>query len=103
MRLSAHYYDVVKIDLIEAKDWYRNQKPGLEKNFAFEVKSCIQKIQKDPLIYEIKYRNVRTAFTAIFPYAVHFFIDELKQQIVIIAIIHQSRNPSLPLDRSLNE
>ena len=100
MALSLHYYDVVKTDLIEAKDWYKNQKPGLEKNLANEVKNCIHRIQKDPLIYEIKYRNVRTAFTAIFPYAMHFYLDEIKRQIVIIAIIHQSRNPALSYGRN---
>jgi plasmid stabilization system protein ParE len=103
MVLSLHYYDIVKLDLIEAKDWYKNQKPGLEKNFAQEVKNCIHRIQKNPLIYEVKYKNVRTAFTAIFPYAVHFYINESKQQIVIIAIIHQSRDPALSYNRAKNE
>jgi plasmid stabilization system protein ParE len=68
-------------------------KTGLEKNFASEVKRCILRLQKNPIAYEVKYRNVRTAFTEIFPYAVHFYID--KKRIVIIAIIHQSRNPTL--------
>ncbi|MFI5139463.1 MAG: type II toxin-antitoxin system RelE/ParE family toxin [Sphingobacteriales bacterium] len=99
MALSLHYYDAVKIDLIEAKSWYKNQKAGLEKDFAREVKACLQRLQKNPLHYEIKYRHVRTAFTAIFPYAIHFYIDDTKQQIVIIAIIHQSRNPALPYNR----
>lgn len=69
------YFDDVRWDISEAKDWYKNQKPGLEKDFAREVKKTILRLQKNPIGYEIKYRNVRTAFTDIFPYAVHFYID----------------------------
>jgi plasmid stabilization system protein ParE len=75
----------------------------LDKEFASEVKKCIQRVQKNPLSYEVKYRNVRTAFTEVFPYAVHFYINEAKNQIVIIAIIHQRRDPLLPYDRSVDE
>ena len=103
MAFSLSYYDVVKTDIIEAKDWYKNQRAGLEKIFALEVKNCIYRLQKNPLNYEIKYKNVRTAFTAIFSYAIHFYIDEHKQQIVIIAVIHQSRNPDLPYDRDRDD
>lgn len=101
MALSLHYLDVVKSDIHEAKDWYKKQKPGLQKEFALEVKKCIHRLQKNPLHYEVKYRNVRTAFTEVFPYAVHFYIDEPAHRIVIIAIIHQSRDPLLSYGRSL--
>jgi len=101
MALTLHYFDAVKLDIIDAKSWYKSQKAGLEKDFAREVKKCILRLQKTPLGYEIKYRNVRTAFTEVFPYAIHFYIDEAKKQIVIIAIIHQSRNPSLSYNRSV--
>jgi len=75
----------------------------LDKEFAKEVKKCIQRLQKNPLGYEVKYRNVRTAFTEVFPYAVHFYINQADKQIVIIAIIHPSRNPTLSYSRSVNE
>ncbi|TSD66968.1 plasmid stabilization system [Inquilinus sp. KBS0705] len=100
MAFTIHYLDVVKTDIKEAKVWYKNQKVGLDKYFALEVKKCIFRLQKNPLGYEVKYKNVRTAFTEVFPYAVHFYIDEDAQHVVIIAIIHQRRNPSLPYNRS---
>ncbi|MGZ3756644.1 MAG: type II toxin-antitoxin system RelE/ParE family toxin [Mucilaginibacter sp.] len=103
MALTLHYLEVVKLDIREAKDWYKHQGSGLDKKFATEVKRCIQRLQKNPLGYEVKYKNVRTAFTEIFPYAVHFFIDESNKQIVVIAVIHQSRNPALSYSRSINQ
>lgn len=92
---SIHYFDIVKYDIKEAKDWYRHQKTGFEKEFFKEVKKNILKLKTNPLGYEAKYKNIRTAFTDIFPFAIHFYIDKPAQQLVIIAIIHQSRQPLL--------
>ncbi len=102
MVFNLDYLDVVKSDICEAKDWYKNQKTGLDRDFAREVKKSILRLQKNPLNYEVKYRNVRTAFTEVFPYAVHFYFDQAARQIVIIAIIHQSRDPLSSYNRSLN-
>jgi plasmid stabilization system protein ParE len=87
------YYDEVILDIRDAKKWYFEQQKGLEKRFAEDVKKCISRIQKNPLHYEIRYRQVRLAHCAIFPYAIHFYIDQLSNQLVIIAIVHQHRHP----------
>lgn len=49
MAYSLHYLDIVKADLIEAKDWYKNQQPGLDKQFTREVSGCISRLQKTRL------------------------------------------------------
>lgn len=49
MALSLYYYNVVKTDIIEAKEWYKNQQASLEKKFAIEVKNCLNRLQKNPL------------------------------------------------------
>jgi plasmid stabilization system protein ParE len=46
-----------------------------------------------PLAFQIKYKNVRTVLIAQFPYHIHFIIDDVNAQIVILAIIHAYRNP----------
>jgi plasmid stabilization system protein ParE len=102
MKYSLSYFGIVKADLIEAREWYKNQKSGLDKEFEREVKQSINRLQKNPLGYEIKYNNIRTAFTDVFPYAIHFLVDQPGRKIVIIAIVHQTRNPFLGIDRSRN-
>lgn len=99
MKYSIHFFDEVKFDIQEAKEWYKNQKLGLEKRFAREVKKSILRVQKNPKAYELKYKNVRSAFTNVFPYSIHFLIDDALNQIVIVAILHQSRNPNIQRDR----
>ena len=99
MGYSIHYFDEVKFDIQEAKFWYKDQKAGLEKRFAQEIKKTLVRIQNNPKGYEIKYKDIRSAFTDVFPYAIHFFIDDEHKRIVIIAIVHQYRNPKLQQSR----
>jgi len=47
----------------------------------------------NPFGFEIKYKGVRTYQLNQFPFHIHYFIDEVNKQIVILAIIHAYRNP----------
>ena len=59
MNWRLAYYDYVKQDVREAKNWYFKQQPGLEKRFAEDVKQTLDRMKLNPRHYEIKYRNVR--------------------------------------------
>jgi plasmid stabilization system protein ParE len=99
MAWKLAYYDEARLDVRNAKKWYHKQQKGLEKRFADDVKLCIKRLQKNPLHYEVRYRHVRIAYCEIFPYAIHFYIDEAAKQLVIIAIVHQHRHPSITKKR----
>ena len=99
MAWKLYYYDEVAVDVADAKKWYRKQQKYLDKRFAEDVKISLDRLQKNPPNYEIKYRNVRNAYCDIFPYAVHFYADELIKRIEIIAIVHQHRDPEYPSNR----
>ena len=93
------YLKIVEDDIAEAKRWYAEQQAGLDARFAADVKETVKKILDMPSAYAVRYRNVRIARTKVFPYNVHFYVDEEKSQIVIIGIIHNKRNDALFLDR----
>jgi len=93
------YFDEAKRDVKEAKAWYRKQQKGLEKRFADAVKNVILHLKERPSVYGVRYKNVRIAHAEVFPYAIHFYIDEPNKMIVIIAVLHNSRNPDLPFRR----
>jgi len=93
------YLDEVENDITEAKRWYVEQQAGLDVRFAAAVKETITNIVKMPSSYSLRYKNVRIAHTKVFPYNVHFYVDEEKAQVVIIGIIHNKRNNALFLDR----
>ena len=93
------YLDEVENDIDEAKRWYYEQQTGLDVRFAAAVKETFTSIVTMPSAYAVRYRNVRIAHTKVFPYNVHFYIDEEKAQVVIIGIVHNKRSNALFLDR----
>ena len=94
------YLDEVENDINQAKQWYAEQQNDLDVQFVTSVKKTLSAIIKMPSAFAVRYRNVRIAHTKVFPYNVHFYIDETKSHIVIIGIVHNKRKNSLFLDRS---
>ena len=80
----------VKNDILQAKDWYKNQQKGLEKRFAIEVKNTLIYLVNNPLLFQIKYKTVRIAYTEVFPYSVHYHLDEIEKSIKILGVFHTS-------------
>jgi hypothetical protein len=54
-------------------------------------KNILQKLQFG---FQIKYKVVRTLLLKQFPYHIHYLIDDAKQQIIILAVIHAYKNPA---------
>jgi|SRR6476659_3577116 hypothetical protein len=81
------------LDAKEALDWYNLQQENLGERFKIELNFTIEKISKSPLNYQIKYGTIRTANFKVFPFAIHFELDEKASLIRIISIFHFSRKP----------
>lgn len=92
MKFDIVYLSDAQIDIQNAKKWYKSQQVGLEKRFANEVKKAIQFINTDPFLFEVKYRNTRIVFTKIFPFGIHYMIDQVQNRIVILAVLHTSKD-----------
>jgi plasmid stabilization system protein ParE len=91
-------YDLIvrpeaEAELAEAFNWYEQKIDGLGSRFLISVDAAINSIQRDPLQYPIIYKNVHRALTRRFPYQIFFIVDDL--QIVVIAVFHGMRNPSV--------
>lgn len=96
---NSQYFDQVFTDVQEAKIWYKEQKDGLEVEFALAIETAIQKVLKMPTSYSPRYKNVRIAHPKIFPYNIHFYIDEVNQTVIFIAIVHNKREPKFAMNR----
>lgn len=66
---------------------------ALAKRFRSEVKRKLKLIKEIPRIYTLRYGEVRFALLDVFPYAIHFSINEEKQIVQIHAILCQFENP----------
>lgn len=82
-----------KEDVREAAKWYNKQQEGLGKRFASEVREKVHFIRQNPKASQVRYDGVRTAVLNVFPFMVHFTIDEKNKVIIVSAVLHTSRNP----------
>ena len=95
MRYKLSYFKDVADDISVAKKWYNEQLPGLEKRFSKDIKKAITRLKSTPFIHAVRYRQIRIAHPEVFPFGIHYYVDEGKKRIVIIGIIHNSRNSEL--------
>jgi len=91
MTYILQYFDEVEIDVSDAKNWYKEQKVGLEIEFANAIEKALKHVVKAPKTYAIRYKKVRIAHPKKFPYNNHFYINNPNSTVVTTAIIHNKR------------
>lgn len=83
----------VKSDILLAVNYYKQINPKLAKKLLFRIRETKASILRSPYGFQVKYKDVRTLLLKQFPYHIHYQIDELKGQIVILAFIHSYQKP----------
>ena len=86
---------LAKEDIREAARWYNDQSPGLGKKFTEEVRNIVRYIKQNPQACSIRYNQVRTAVLKVFPFMVHYTIEESNRTIIVSAVLHTSRDPEV--------
>ena len=99
MVYALKYFDEVETDILEAVLWYREQNNGLEIKFINAIEIAINSILKHPKNYTIRYKNVRIAHPKIFPFNINYYLDDVYNTVVVIAIVHNKRNPAITKKR----
>jgi hypothetical protein len=67
---------LAKQDIKEAAHWYNERQRGLGRRFTQQVRQKVNFIRQNPKAVAKRYDNVRTAILDVFPYMVHFVLDE---------------------------
>lgn len=86
-----------KLDIEEAWLWYEEIRTGLGEDFLLSLEATLNQLKRQPLLYEIKYKEVRVCLLKRFPYKVIYFLDNDK--IIVLAVFHGHRNPETWKDR----
>ncbi len=86
---------LAKEDVREAAKWHNKKSQGLGKKFTAEVREKVRFIRQNSTASNVRYDDVHTAVLNIFPYMVHYTIDEPNKTAVVFAILHTSRDPEL--------
>lgn len=86
---------LAKQDVREAALWYNKKSQGLDKRFTAEVREKVRLISQNPTAFNVRYDDVHTAALNVFPYMVHYTIDEVNKTDIVSAVLHTSRDPEL--------
>ena len=79
-------------DITGAFRWYQSQRTGLGVQFLAQLRAAYERILDGPLKYQDLRSGIRRALLRRFPYAVYFALDA--EIIVVIAVLHVSRDPA---------
>ena len=93
MSLQVVFRRTARTEFDEAADWYENQKEGLGNDFVSTVELVLNTIAEQPDRYPVILGDVREALLSRFPFGVYYRLKPY--QIVIIAVFHASRDPSV--------
>ncbi len=76
---------------MEAYDWYEGQSAGLGREFLRATEAVFAAVRRTPAIYPVVRGRTRRAVLRRFPYGV-FYIEH-EEEVVVLAVVHSSRNP----------
>jgi plasmid stabilization system protein ParE len=80
-------------DIQHAIDWEDKRKPGLAKRFLKDLDHKLLSVAITPYIGSVRYENVRCIVTDIFQYLIHYIVDDNLQRVIVLRILHTSREP----------
>ncbi len=78
-------------DLVEARIWYEDRSLGLGDRFLDRVDDCVDRIRKNPELYERVYKDYRRAVVHRFPYVV--FYESSVNTITVYSVFHSAQDP----------
>ena len=93
MTLRVVFRRAAKEEFDNAAIWYEERQTGLGGQFTSEVKNAVELASIDPERFPAKYRAIRCVQVCRFPYSVFYLHESL--QIVVLAVFHARRNPSI--------
>jgi len=79
-------------EIENAKDYYENNQINLGTSFTKEVFSILEILETNPLLFPVKFNNIREAVIKKFPFVIIFEILS-NDDVVVLSIFHFRRNP----------
>ncbi len=83
---------LAKQDIKEAAKWYNDRQLGLGIRFTEHVRKKVEFIRQNPKALAIRYENIRVSVLDVFPYMIHFSVDDQQKIIVISAVLSTHRD-----------
>ncbi|HEY2975978.1 MAG TPA: type II toxin-antitoxin system RelE/ParE family toxin [Pyrinomonadaceae bacterium] len=91
MRRRTFVRPEAQTDIREATRWYEDREAGLGVRFLREVRTSLERVAENPLMFPVIEEDVRRALLHKFPYSIYFVHEP--EASAIIAVLHQHRRP----------
>lgn len=88
------FHAEVEDDLKDAARWYDGRRAGLGDDFMEIVEETLEKVVSNPYRYAPLERDVRCVRMKRFPYGIFFYVFR-EQVVVVLAVVHKSRDPEI--------
>ena len=96
--MRVEFHKQVATDISRIMDYYKDVAgPKLADEFYSELRSFFQKAAETPEAYGIRKRDLRRVNLERFPY--HFLFRIVGDSVRILVVRHESRRPSLGINR----
>ena len=80
-------------DLSKAFAWYAEQAPFQLSRLEGEIRAAEQELQRNPHFFRPIHKNARRFVLRIFPYRMWYVVNDIQQEIDVIAFIHIRQDP----------
>ncbi len=80
-------------EIENARDFYENNQINLGTSFTKEVFSILEILESNPLLFPVKFNNMREAMIKKFPFVVIFEVLP-NDEIIVLSVFHFRRNPN---------
>lgn len=80
-------------EIENARNYYENNQINLGTSFTKEVFSILEILESNPLLFPVKFNNIREAVIKKFPVVVVFQVLT-NNEIIVLSVFHFRRNPN---------
>ena len=80
-------------DIEEPIDWYSKQLDGLGNQFYAQLTDKLEKLKENPKLWSVRYDEVHCVIVNVFPYLIHYIIEESEKKVVVLGVFHTSKDP----------
>ena len=91
--MTTDLLEPAETDLEQAFDYYEGIRAGLGNDFVEEFRRAVDRILAHPRAWQPLDATYRRCRLHRFPYGVIYRVEDPAKQVVIIAVMHLSRNP----------
>ena len=91
MKYSLVFHRDVENDIHDSFTWYEGHRSGLGNDFILSLEATLENIRRNPERFPNSVENTKKALVFRFPFVIIYQI--LESKILVIAVLHSSRNP----------